>query len=128
MTKKTKKPIAAITTQVKVLRLNTWFRLPDDFKGDMTDALLALVAYRRGLKLTKPARRDGSAPRAYTKAEQQEHARGWKEFVVSLTRGFRHVGRVSVDTVDFTGAEWAGYLAATSTRAAKAYGRRRLKV
>jgi hypothetical protein len=40
----------SLTTGNKVLHLNCYFKLPEDFNGDLNDALQALIDYRKSDK------------------------------------------------------------------------------
>jgi hypothetical protein len=95
-----------------VLYINTWFRLPDGFKGDLNDALLELVKYRRAqAKNPLPGSRSGTQAkgekaRKTTRAQQAAYELGWKNFLLGVCQGFRHVGVASVNTITFDGPEW----------------------
>ena len=66
---------------MKVLSMNISFKLPDDFKGDLNDAILAMVEYRKNKDKSdrpEPQLSQSKACNDFTMAD------GWEKFLKAL--------------------------------------------
>lgn len=76
---------------MKILRLDTYFLLPDDFEGDVNDAIQALIDYRKEKKLSKFQKNEEPA-KAW---EDMSPIEKWNCFCQATQQGFKHVGSAS---------------------------------
>lgn len=76
----------------KVLAMEKmYFLLPDDFDGDLNDALLELVKYRKEKGFSSPS-------------VNEKPSRGWDRFVDAVENGFRLDGGLAF--VERNNNEW----------------------
>lgn len=71
---------------MKFLHLDVMFRLPDDFDGDVVDAVGELSAYME-------SRRGVAAQEVPVKVAGRDR---WKQFQFALQRGARVIGKMAV--------------------------------
>ena len=86
---------------MKLLHLNVYFKLPDDFGGDLDDAIAEIIKYRKDLREKREGAReppDSEAnkkiPMACTMEEYMQALFG--DFMRGVGRGRKLVGEISL--------------------------------
>jgi len=87
---------------MKVLHLNSYFLLPDDFDGDVNDAIQCLLEYRKNRNLTE-FKNDNSSDKPWEELSQNEK---WERFCEATQKGLRHTGSACFSEFDDNTKEW----------------------
>lgn len=88
---------------MKVLRLNTYFLLPDDFAGDVNDALSELIKYRKAKGLTAMAP-TGFHLEDHPECTTEDEEKLWADFYAGIAEGYRHVGGMTL--AEYLDGKW----------------------
>jgi hypothetical protein len=81
----------------KVMSMNIYFVLPDNFSGTYEDAILEYLKYRREKQL-------GPNYKSWGPQKDQDQSMNWQYFINAVKEGFRCSGGVAICQWD--GKEW----------------------
>lgn len=87
--------------KLKFLRMDSYFKLPDDFEGNASDAIGELLKYRESKNLKEFGRVGSKMPQPWS---EMSDADKWNAFVNGMSEGYQHVGKVGL--IELTDGEW----------------------
>lgn len=92
--------------KMKVLHIDTYFLLPDDFDGDSNDAIRELLKYRESKKLSDFNYVSKDNKKFNTPWAELSDDEKWNRFYDLLIDGYKHVGAILFSEYDPKTKKW----------------------